>query len=388
MRLLECLNSANPRDGGTVESTRQRSLSLLSQGHDVELLTLDDTTSPWISQWPTTVHALGRGFSRFGYNPRVTPWLKARASDFDAIIVNGVWRYMGVGVRNGLPSGRPPYFVIPHSMLNPWFQRTVSLASIGKTATWQLIEWKVLRDARAVLFTCEEERRLANNAYTPYICNEDVVSLVGTAAPPVTEGTKSERLFSLYPHLRGKQLVLYLSRLHPMKGCDLLIKAFAQISVQESNLHLVIAGHSDGKFIGNLKDLAASLVSADRVTWAGRLSDDMKWATLQAASVFVLPSHCEAFPLALVEALGAGLPVLITDRVNIWPEVVKANAGFVDSDTVEGTHRSLGRWLRLSHEERQSMKSNALRCFGEHFESTMMGSRFVASLQRHGVANG
>src|SRR6266545_3296157 len=160
MRLLECLNSANPADGGTVESTRQRCLSLQTLGHEVRLLTLDAPDGPWIKRWPTPVQALGRGMTRFGYNPRLERWIRKSALDFDAIVVNGVWRYLGVGVRSALRRLPVPYFVVPHSMLSPWFQRTVSLTSISKVASWRLVEWKVLRDARAVLFTCEEERRL------------------------------------------------------------------------------------------------------------------------------------------------------------------------------------------------------------------------------------
>ena len=95
-------------------------------------------------------------------SPRIWPWIQRNASKYDAILVNGVWRYLGQGIRKGLRNLNTPYFVIPHSMLNPWFQEKVSSASISKIAMWRLLEWKVLRDARAVLFTCEEERQLAD----------------------------------------------------------------------------------------------------------------------------------------------------------------------------------------------------------------------------------
>jgi glycosyltransferase involved in cell wall biosynthesis len=386
MKLLECLDSTNPAHGGTVESTRQRSLALQSLGHKVELLTLDEVESPWIRKWPTPVHALGRGRSRFGYNRRVRRWIEKNGSNFDAIIVNGVWRYLGTGVRNGSRRLATPYFVVPHSMLNPWFQQTLSVKSISKVAMWRLTEWKVLRDARAVLFTCEEERRLASQAYRPYICTDDVLSLVGTSVPAPDRRNEGEMFAARFPLIRGKRLILYLSRLHPMKGCDLAIKAFSIVCSEDRDLNLVIAGHNDGNFGVTLRELADRCAVADRITWAGQLSDEMKWAALQSASLFALPSHCEAFPLALVEALGSGVPALITDKVNIWREVSDTEAGFVDSDTVEGTVRSLRRWLKLSESERELMRTNALRCFSEYFESKANAKRFVAGLTRHGVA--
>src|SRR2546425_8413465 len=134
MKLLDCLDSANPALGGTVESTRQRTLALQSLGHSVDLLTLDDEKAPWVKTWPSPVHALGRGISRYGYNARLDPWIRRRASEFDAIVINGVWRYLGPGIRNGLRALEVPYFVIPHSMLNPWFQSNLSFKSVSKVA--------------------------------------------------------------------------------------------------------------------------------------------------------------------------------------------------------------------------------------------------------------
>src|SRR5712692_36907 len=101
MTLLECLDSTNPDHGGTVESTRQRCLALQSMGHSVQLLTLDDKDTPWTKEWPIQVHTLGRGISRYGYNPLLERWINKSAAKFDAIVVNGVWRYLGAGIRKG-----------------------------------------------------------------------------------------------------------------------------------------------------------------------------------------------------------------------------------------------------------------------------------------------
>jgi glycosyltransferase involved in cell wall biosynthesis len=380
MRLLECISSTNPAHGGTVESTRQRSLALQVLGHHVELLTIDKSESPWIIGWPTPVHALGEGVGRYGYNSSLEFWMKGNAKKFDAVIVNGVWRYLGWGVRKGLRSLAIPYFVVPHSMLNPWFQETVSITSISKLAMWRLVEWKVLRDARAVLFTCEEERRLASRTYTPYVCTEDVMTLVGTSVPSSSD---AEAFLSRFPQLRGRRLILYLSRLHPMKGCDLLIKAFSAVCAENPDLRLVIAGPDDVGFGDTLRKLAEQPVAADRITWTGPLYNDMKWAALRSAALFALPSHCEAFPVALLEALGTGVPALITDRVNIWNHVARADAGFIDNDTVEGTVRSLHKWLKLSKAELGAMQTRALKCFSDNFEAKSNAIRFAAGLQRH-----
>jgi glycosyltransferase involved in cell wall biosynthesis len=382
MKLLECVNTTDPAYGGAGESTRQRCRALQSLGHHVETLTLDDHESQWIRDWPGPVHALGRGCGRCGYNPRLGPWIRRTASKFDAIIVNGIWRHLGWGVRQGLRSLAVPYFVVPHSMLNPWFQRSLSISSISKVAIWRLVEWKVLRDALAVLFTCEEERKLASTTYAPYVCKDDVATLVGTSVPASSEAAEAEAFLSRFPHLRGKRLILYLGRLHPMKGCDLLIKAFSAVCGENPDLNLVIAGPDDVGFGHALRSLAKQF-GGDRITWTGPLYKEMKWAALRSAALFALPSHCEAFPVALLEALGSGAPVLITDRVNIWNYVSTAGAGFVDTDTVEGTVRSLHKWLNLSKSQIDCMRTRAVRCFSDNFEAKSNAARFAAELERH-----
>lgn len=385
MRLLECLESADPAQGGVVESTRQRCIALQRRGHQVELITQDEELNPWTREWPAKVHPVGRGVTRYGFNLRVDEWMKANAKRFDAVIVNSVWRYLGLGVRNGLRNTAVPYFVVPHSSLNPWFQVSASSKAIIKTVTWRLVEWRVLRDARCVLYTCEEERRLARKTYRPYICNEDVLSLVGTSVPSASQGIPGEEFFSQFPHLRGKRLLLYLSRIHPMKGCNLLIEAFSRICSEDSALHLVIAGPADGHYASTLRTMAKRFRIEERITWTGPLYKEVKWSAFRSASLFALPSHCEAFPVALLEALGCGLPALITDKVNIWRDVMKANAGFLDADSVEGTVRSLRTWLRLSEAERLTMQQNALKCFLECFEVESSIIQFVDGLRRHGV---
>src|SRR4051812_35220442 len=106
MTLLECLDSLNPAHGGTVESAKQRCIALKALGHSVEVVSMDEESAPWANSWPSVVHNIGPGVSRYKLNPRLDSWIRAKAASFDAVIVNGVWRYLGQGVRNGLRSSK------------------------------------------------------------------------------------------------------------------------------------------------------------------------------------------------------------------------------------------------------------------------------------------
>src|SRR5450631_275465 len=104
----------------------------------------------------------------------------------------------------------------------------------------------------------------------------------------------------------------------------------------------------------SLQELAAKCeaLSPGSVSFPGMLSGDLKWGTLRAAEIFILPSHQENFGIAVVEAMACGTPVLITRPVNIWREIEASGAGLVDEDTLHGCSRLLERWLSLTVGER------------------------------------
>jgi glycosyltransferase involved in cell wall biosynthesis len=252
-------------------------------------------------------------------------------------------------------------------MLDPWFKQKYPLKHLKKWLYWPWGEYRVLRDAKAVLFTCEEERLLARKSFWLYKCNEAVVSL-GIDAPPGDENAQRELFFNKFPELRGKRLILFLGRIHPKKGCDLLIKAFAQPAKEEPLLHLVIAGPDQVGWQGKLQKLSQKLRISDRITWTGMLSGDLKCGAVHSSEVFILPSHQENFGIAVAEALACGVPVLISNKVNIWREIKAAGAGLVARDDLQGTAELLAKWIAMPHNEQQTMRQKAKTCFLERFE--------------------
>jgi glycosyltransferase involved in cell wall biosynthesis len=395
MKILRSIHSLNPAIGGPMEAVKQSSAILSSRGHRVEIICLDLPSDPWIRQYPVTVHAIGPGRGGYGYVPRFTRWIKDRHAEYDAVIVHGLWQYNSFGVWRALRGTATPYFVFPHGMLDPWFNRTYPLKHIKKLLYWPWAEYRVLRDAAAVLFTSEEERQLARKSFSPYKCNEVVVNY-GTAAPDADLATARENFFNAFPSLRGKRFLLYLGRLHEKKGCDLLINAFAHlwgahaparavsgalagnlVARQDAAVHLLMAGPcANEKYLLQLKELAAS--SAAPITFTGMLSGNLKWGAFSAADVFVLPSHQENFGIAVVEALACATPVLISNKVNIWREIVNDGAGFADEDDLAGVTRLLKRWIDMPAAERDTMRTNARDCFARRFEI----NRAVDSLLR------
>ena len=329
-----------------------------------------------MSDFPSRVHALGPTWLNYGYTPRFTSWLRAHAAEFDAIIVNGLWQYQGFGAWRILRRCRVPYFVFPHGMLDPWFKRTYPLKHMKKWLYWPWAEYRVLRDARGVLFTAEEERLQARNSFWLYRCNEAVVGY-GITAPQGDGEQQRHAFFQRFPALRGKRIYLFLGRIHPKKGCDLLIEAFADVARQDPNSHLVMAGPCGDDWLTRLQQRSEQLGISQQVSWPGMLEGDSKWGAFRAAEIFVLPSHQENFGIAVVEALACGLPVLISDKVNIWREVDEDRAGLVAPDTLAGTRRLLERWRALPSLEQSAMRARAQPTFLRRFTIDAATSRLV-----------
>jgi glycosyltransferase involved in cell wall biosynthesis len=317
----------------------------------------------------------------YAYSPRLVPWLRAHAGGFDAVIVNGLWQYGSFAAWRALHDTAVPYFVFPHGMLDPYFKRTYPLKHIKKSLYWPWAEYRVLRDARAVFFTCEDERLLARESFALYRCRE-VVAGFGTAPPPVGRDAGLAAFHAAFPTLAGRRIVLFLGRVHEKKGCDLLVEAFADLAGQAPDWQLVIAGPCEAALGRALRERAVARGIADRITWTGMLAGTAKWGALYAAEVFALTSHQENFGIAVAEAMACGTPVLVSDKVNIWREIAASGAGFVAPDTREGAIGLLRRWNALDANARGEMGRRAQDCFDAHFDMRVVARGLSEKISR------
>jgi glycosyltransferase involved in cell wall biosynthesis len=382
MRYLHLISSLNPTGGGPAEGVLALTGAGLRQGHDVEIATLDAPGSAWHRDLGCAVHDLGPPrFGAYCHSPRLLPWLRREAARYDAVVVHGLWQYQGLATWRALHAAATPYFVFTHGMLDPWFKRTYPLKHLKKLLYWPWAEYRVLRDARAVLFTCEQERLLARRSFAPYRVNEALAPF-GSPEPDGDATRQRAAFLAAWPELQGRRLLLFLGRIHPKKGCDLLLEAFAQVGAQHPDLHLVMAG-PDATGWGAELQREAIARGLRNVTWTGMVAGNLKWGALRAAEAFVLPSHQENFGVAVTEALSCGLPVLISREVNIWREIDAAGAGLVAADTLAGTTELLQRWLHLDPIAKQRMSRNGRELFQSRFHIDASARSLAQVMQQH-----
>jgi len=388
MRILNVVSSIDPAAGGISESILRLSKAVMNLGHEVEIVSADAPDSAWEKNLQVPVHMKGPAHGPLEYSRDFNQWLMQNSGRFDAIISHGLWRFNSHATRRAARLAGRPYFIFPHGMLDPWFKRYYPVKHFKKCLFWWLTEYSVLRDARAVLFTCQEELLLARKSFWPYQCVERVVPL-GTGEPPENKEEQLNAFSAAFPQLENKRVILFLGRLHEKKGCDLLLRAFLNLLESKSqeiwrDLHLMIAGpcsHPD--YLHLLKQLAGrcEALSPGSVSFPGMLSGDLKWGALRRAEVFILPSHQENFGIAVVEALACGTPVLISRPVNIWREIESSGAGLVDSDTVEGCSRLLEEWLNLDDKGKIAMAARAVDSFKQYFEITQTAVSLIDTIK-------
>jgi glycosyltransferase involved in cell wall biosynthesis len=405
LNVLRAIASMDPSQGGPSQGIRNSIPELEKIGVHNEVVCFDEATAAFISKDKFPIHALGLGRGPSKYNPKLVPWLLENFSRFDIVIVHGLWLYHSYAIRKAIKLHKkkaladklgnykvPKILIMPHGMLDPYFQQAPGrkLKAIRNWGYWKLIERKVIQEADGVLFTCEEELRLARLSFRPYRPKREINVGYGVAKPEVAAAKATSAFFAKCPEVENKPYLLFLSRIHEKKGVDLLIKAYADQIHQINNTRthtrsnsdsdkelpevsinelptLVIAGPGmETPYGQRIRQLATDLLGS-RVYFPGMLTGEAKWGAFYGCAAFVLPSHQENFGIAVVEALACGKPVLISNQVNIWREIKATGAGLVQDNTLLGTQRLLDEWCQLPEPQKLAMAAHALAAYQRHF---------------------
>jgi glycosyltransferase involved in cell wall biosynthesis len=305
-------------------------------------------------------------------------WLAAHIGDYDLVHIHALFSFATTAGAFWATRRCVPYLVRPLGVLNTWGIR--NRRPFLKRLSLRWIERRILANAAAVHFTSERERgeaELVARGIRSVVIPNPVATLKTIDQKPGTEA-----LLSKYPELAGKRIVLFLSRVDPIKGLDLLLDGFAKIRAARPDAMLVMAGNGDEVFASRLREQAQQLGIQRDVIWAGFLEGKEKQAAFAAADVFVLPSYSENFGVAVVEAMASGLPVIISDQVGIHCEVAEAKAGLVVRCDVNEVSNGVVRMLS-DGEERRQMSRNAL-LLAKKFSPEVVSEKLIEVYQRLG----
>ncbi len=393
MRVLRVISSMDPRKGGPCQGIRNAIPELAKLGVVNEVVCLDHPEEAFLSQDAFKVVALGPAKTSWCFSDKLKPWLLENICNYDVVVVHGLWQYHGYAVFKTIQQLKkdkslhvPLFYVMPHGMLDPYFQIASGrkLKAIRNNVYWKFIESKVINKADGLLFTCKAELMLARTTFKDYHPSQEMNIGYGIEQPPVFVREMNEAVLKLLPSKVAQPYLLFLSRIHPKKGIDLLINAYIELSREKNDLPLLlIAGPgSDSEYGRSMRQLVDKHPAiSNKVIFTGMLGGNDKWGAFYGCEAFILPSHQENFGIAVVEALACGKPVIISDQVNIWNEISETGGGLVGHDDLNGTRESLKAWLQLSQEQRKTMGENASLTYTSLFSIEKSALKFHETMQ-------
>lgn len=256
----------------------------------------------------------------------------------DGLHIHGLWEQSTlVAARMARDLGKP-YVLSAHGMLDPW---AVGNRRFKKLLYAAVVERRNVRRA-ACLHALTAAEAGDYRGFVGGSIRPPIVIIPNGLTLPAEPSAAS--FLERFPQLRGHRLILFLGRIHPKKGIDVLVRAWARLAEQSPDAHLVIAGPDFEGTRARIESLVAQLGVASRVTFTGMLRDELKASALAAAAVFVLPSLSEGFSMSVLEAMGTGLPVIVTAECHI-PEVAEASAGWTTQSEVAPLASSLQEFL-------------------------------------------
>ena len=273
-------------------------------------------------------------FRRYKFSVELLRWLYERANEFDLAHVHALFSPVSSLSAAIARHQKLPYLMRPLGTLDPADLRKKQQL---KKIYIALLERPNLAGAAAIHFTSRREAEVSERFGT---LTKDVVIPLGVQLQELPAPGFARSQLNIPS---GVPLLLYMSRIDPKKGLDLLIPALETLLDEGIEFHFILAGSNpqDPQYERQIQERIKGSSLKKRTTISGFVSGTLKAGLLRDADLFILPSYYENFGIAVAEAMAAGTPVAISDGVYIWEEVRKAEAGWVCTCQVEDLRAAL-----------------------------------------------
>lgn len=392
MNILQVVATLAPRQGGPSIACPELSRELVRQGHRVSIYT-SDVDGPGHLKVPLDRPVVDNGVeihyfrgwsepSRYMFSPSMWRALEKTVAEFDVVHIYSVFGFSSSATAYWCRKRGVPHIVHPHGSLDPFLRRR------HRGRKWIHAKLLAERDyllASGILFNSAEEMRLASDWSGLKKTREGkapkrFVVPVGLDARWFQEPDRAagRRLRDKFPELRGRRLIVYFGRINFKKGLDILARAFARMARNYQDVHLVLAGPDPEGYGQQVRGWLAEGGVLDRATFTGLLEGEYRFAALQEAEVFALPSYTENFGQVVAEAMASGVPVVISDQVNIWPEVTNCAAGLVVPCDAEATAQALAKVLDNPEASKQ-MGRNGRRWVAENLPWSVVAAQMASA---------
>ena len=372
LRVLHVIASMAAEWGGTATAVTGLTKALGDFGVESEIVTTTSASEgPLLATPHLTPHCFERGLGArvwSGYSRALAAHLERAIDDFDIVHVHGIWHFGGwlaarLAKRKGVP-----YVVSLRGELDG---RRLRHKRLKKRIYRALLLDAMLRNANALhaVSAAECEHAAELGLKTPVFVCPNGVDLAAF------DELADEEAATEHEALRNRRVVLYMGRIESLKGLDVLAQAFIDVAKERDDVALLVAGRDEDGTLDAMHRTLREAGLADRTVLAGFLVGEQKAAALARADMFVLSSYSEGFSNAVVEALAAGLPVVISRECN-FPEVEEADAGFVVPSAATPVAKAITTIL-ADADLAKRMGENARRLIEDHYQWPAIASRMA-----------
>lgn len=333
MKILHLITNLSPNYGGPVKACLETCKQLVRSGDEVSIYTTNlDFPKGKLDVCLNKRVMLGEvkvSYFPVQFTPYVVSWDLARAlykniKKFELVHIHGLYRFPQAVGAFLARTARVPYIIRPHGSLDPYLLHYPNRRRMKRLYEW-LIENRNLNAASAIQFTTIDEMELVASLQlkAPAIVVPNSVDISKYDALP------EFGVFRKKHKLEDKIIVLHYGRITFKKGLDILVRAFAKSAKNRDNVCLVIAGPDNEGYRSSVEKWISEENIGAKTIFTGMLQGNKALEVLRDADIFALPSYSENFGIAVVEAMVCGLPVIVSNKVNIWREVGQAKAGLV-----------------------------------------------------------
>ncbi|HEV7347246.1 glycosyltransferase [Telluribacter sp.] len=365
--------------GGPARTIFDNTTQALQQGHQVDILS---PITPGDKAYPVPPGArlfeckrtpgVSKVFREFSIE--LYHFLKMHIHEYDIIHIHGIWHFGSLAPF--LTSNKVPKVFTIHGLLDTW---ALKHSQWKKQLVTFLFQKKLLGKAALihVLNTDEEADVIQYLGYRP---GNLVVIPNGMKISDYTDLPPKGTFRTQFGISANKKLVLFMSRLNIKKGLDLLLPAFQRYSLKHPDTVLVLAGPDDG-----YQEKAEAFIKENQlesgIKLVGMLTDKIKKAALADADLFVLPSYSEGFSIAVLEAMAARVPTLVSERVGFGEYLKKYDAACLTPLTVEGVEQGLLQTLSNS-QYRLEIADRAFTMVNKHFDIQVVAKQLLDEYQK------
>ena len=365
-KILRIITSLDPKYGGPQNGILSSSVQLIKDGFKVDIATCDSKKIN-IKEHKNIKIINFKSFigDKYRFSFGLFIWLYKNKKNYDFFLIHGLWQFNSLIAR--LLLRRRKYYVFTHGQLDPFFGLNL-YKKIKKKIYWYLIERKNLANSKGILLTSKGEKLNLNNTFVDTFKIKKHIIRYGILQKNLNKKRCINSFNANFPFLCNKKFYLFLGRFNEKKGCEIIIESVIKLKKKFKSKILFAGPIENTNYFKNLKQLVKENNLENTIFFSDSLYEDKKWGAILKSKGMLLASHGENFGIAIAESLSQGKPVLITNKVNIYKNILNHNAGIVSSNTTSSFSKKLLQFENINIKKLNKMSKYASICFKENFD--------------------